>query len=79
MKCNTWARRFGKNLIFRRPRTSFWIGSGLPTIQELSRGGSNRNAQYSHFYGLRVLRPSTGSKDDVRRRISVLVGLSFFW
>src|SRR6267143_4034867 len=32
MKCNTWARRFGKNLIFRRPRASFWIVSGLPTI-----------------------------------------------
>jgi hypothetical protein len=37
MKCNTWARRFGKNLIFRRPRASFWIVSGLPTIRPESR------------------------------------------
>ncbi len=35
MKCNTWARRFGKNLIFRRPRASFWIVCGLPTNGDL--------------------------------------------
>jgi hypothetical protein len=27
------------------------ITTGLPTIRELSRGGSNRNAEYGHFYG----------------------------
>jgi len=30
----------------------------LATIQELSRIGSNRNAAYSHFYGLRVFQPN---------------------
>jgi hypothetical protein len=33
-----------------------WVASGWPTrtkplIQELSRGGSNRNAEYGHFCG----------------------------
>src|SRR5260370_5281456 len=37
--------------------------SGCPTIRELSRGGSNRNAQYTHFCGLRV-----ASKHPVKGR-----------
>ena len=46
MKYNTWARRFGKNLIFRRPRASFWIVSVLPTTRELCVIRANRNAAW---------------------------------
>jgi hypothetical protein len=44
------SRPSARNLIrrFRQPR--FWIVSVLPTIRELSRGGSNRNGWCGHLY-----------------------------
>src|ERR1035441_9810365 len=48
--------------------------SGLPTIHESSRGGSNRNAECDHFYG--CLRLHVGQCDMPLRTYLLSVGLS---